>query len=242
MVTQRFPRTAPVDPSGTTEPQGELVHHEWPVDVQAACETQPWSRQAPERLSEEVDEMGQHFPRWLLTLADDGSLLRCRACKGMLVFDQGIRCVLCGTELKRRALPRSVQLAWFGLMPPIGIDNLSKIRGALVSRPPPEHVVGHHAQLGHYLLTPLLVVYPEGFPSLPPQVGYLPGFFSIPGVPSGVGHQHHMLGRGVMCLFAPGQWRPETTVREVLQQRAYPHVVKLLNFANGKHDAFSRVS
>ena len=51
-----------------------------------------------------------------------------------------------------------------------------------------------------------------------------------------------MLGDGTMCLFAAGQWRRSMTCREVLQQRAYPHVIKLLNYADGKRDAFAIVS
>jgi hypothetical protein len=45
-----------------------------------------------------------------------------------------------------------------------------------------------------------------------------------------------------MCLFAAGQWSPEMTCREVLQQRAYAHLVKMLRYANGKADAFAVVS
>jgi hypothetical protein len=55
-------------------------------------------------------------------------------------------------------------------------------------------------------------------------------------------HEVHLYGSGCMCLFAPGEWRPEMSCREVLQQRAYAHVIKLLNYGNGKRDAFTLVS
>ena len=72
---------------------------------------------------------------------------------------------------------------------------------------------------------------------------YLPEFFQIRGIPSPTpSHEYHMFDKGQMCLFAAGQWRAETTCREVLQQRAYAHVIKLLNYANGKRDAFGIVS
>jgi len=81
------------------------------------------------------------------------------------------------------------------------------------------------------------------FPEQPLRVAYLPGFFSIPGVPEDApSHVVHLLGNGVMCLYAPGEWRPELTCREVLQQRAYPHAIKLLNFAAGRRRAFAIVS
>ena len=75
------------------------------------------------------------------------------------------------------------------------------------------------------------------------QVAYLPGFFQMPGLPrEAPSHRVHMLSGGVMCLFAPNDWRREMTCREVLQQRAYPHVIKMLNYANGSRSAFDIVS
>ena len=70
--------------------------------------------------------------------------------------------------------------------------------------------------------------------------GYLPEFRDIPGVPRAeYSHAFHMIGQGRMCLFAGGEWHDRMTAREVLQQRAYAHVIKFLNYANGKTDAFA---
>jgi hypothetical protein len=51
-----------------------------------------------------------------------------------------------------------------------------------------------------------------------------------------------MFSDGFMCLFAAGEWRTTMSCRELLQQRAYAHAIKLLNYANGKREAFAIVS
>jgi hypothetical protein len=185
--------------------------------------------------------MGRHFPRWLLTLAVGRERLLCRRCAGAIVFDRGPRCVAC--DQAAAEIPASARLAWFGLLPPVGIDSLERVAPALRARPPRWHAVGEQPGIGGYLLVPLVASYPHGFPEEPVRVAYLPGFFSIPGVPpEGASHETHMLGGGFMCLYAPGEWSPELSCREVLQQRAYAHVIKLLNYANGKHGAFAIVT
>ena len=134
-------------------------------------------------------------------------------------------------------------MAWFGLMPPIGIDSLGKVRARLLAGAPARHVVGHSPATGNYLLVPLLATYPEDFPQTFPRVGYFKELFLLKGMPArGPSHTCHMLHDDIMCLFAPGQWRAEMTCREVLQQRAYPHVVKLLNYADGKTNSFAIVT
>jgi len=224
------------------ERDGVLTHRRWSVDLARAGRIPPWHDQAG-RLRAEVAEMARHFPRWILTVSVGRDLVRCPRCGGMLVFDRGLRCVLCEGSPGTRTLPGAVQLAWFGLMPPVGIDGLTAIRDRLIARPPRQHVVGHRDEIGHYLLVPLVALYPQGFPEVPVRVAHLPGFFTIPGVPrEGPSHVVHMLGGGFMCLFAPGDWRQAMTCREVLQQRAYAHLVKQLNYAAGKKTAFDVVS
>jgi hypothetical protein len=207
----------------------------WAVDLLAAAR----AADVPvERLQRDATDMAQHFPRWLLVLVRDGQPLQCR-CHGLYVFDQGTgrgaRCVLCE---KPSAEPRA-RAGWFGVLPPIGIDGLATIKDAIVARPPRRHVVGRRAALGTFMLVPLVVQY--GAQAL--DVYYLPEFREIPGVPKDeYSHAFHMIGQGRMCLFAPGEWRAEMTCREVLQQRAFPHVIKFLNYANGKKDAFAIVT
>jgi hypothetical protein len=136
-----------------------------------------------------------------------------------------------------------VRAGWFGVMPPIGLDGLAKLRDAIVAKPPPRHVVAQREGLGTYILVPLVVWYPPGYPNIPLEVFYLPEFRKIPGVPRDeYSHAFHMIGTGRMCLFAGGEWNDRMTCREVLQQRAYAHVIKFLNFANGKKDAFAIVT
>jgi hypothetical protein len=104
-------------------------------------------------------------------------------------------------------------------------------------------VVGSRPDLGHYLLVPLVALYPADFPTAPPRVAYFQGMFQVPGMPAeGCSHTYHMFSGGFMCLFAPDEWRSSMTCRDVLQQRAYAHVIKLLNYADGRRQAFAIVS
>jgi hypothetical protein len=215
-----------------------VTHRRWVVDLEAAARL---AGVGLDRLSREAREMAEHFPRWVLAVVREGQPGACRACDGLLVFDAGIRCASCGKTV--REPPRGSRAGWFGVMPPVGIDGLARIKDGLVARPPRRHVVGHRAGLGHYMLVPLVVTYPVGYPAHPPDVFYLPEFRDIPGVPRAeFSHDFHMIGQGRMCLFAVGEWHDRMTAREVLQQRAYAHVIKFLNYANGKTDAFAIVS
>ncbi len=228
-LTQQFPRR-----------DGErIVHRTWTVDLAAAGKLLGRGADAA-RLLREAREMAQHFPRWVLTIALGRDRALCRRCGGLLVFDRGLRCVECGAAM---AAPRGALLAWFGVLPPVGLDGLGALAERIAARPPPFHIVGERAPIGRYLLVPLLAHYPAAFPERELRVAYLPGFFSIPGVPADApNHQVHLLGSGVMCLFAPGEWQPALSCREVLQQRAYAHAIKLLNFAAGRKRAFAIVS
>jgi hypothetical protein len=214
---------------------GQPEFRTWTVDLQSAAAVAAFSLT---RLQREVDEMAKHFPRWVLSVAKGRSLEAC-ACGGVLVFDQGLRCVSCAKLCKKK----DVRLSWFGLMPPIGIDSLPKVREAIARNPPGRHVLGHHPRIGNYILVPLIVTYPASYPGDSPHVFYLPELGAVQGVPSEqIGHSFHMLPEGRMCLYAGGEWSDASCVRETLQQRAYAHVVKLLNYANGKTSSFSKVS
>lgn len=213
-----------------------VTHRRWKVDLEAAAR---YAGVAVERLAHEAQEMAAHFPRWLLTLTRDGVPARCRSCDGLYVFENGARCVQCGTT----SVPRNTRGGWFGVMPPIGIDGLAHIKDKLLARPPQRHVVGYREPIGNYILVPVVVAYPAEYPRYPPNVHYLPEFRSIPGIPGDeYSHTFHMIGTGRMCLFTSSEWSEQLTCRDVLQQRAYPHVIKFLNYANGKKDAFAIVS
>ena len=214
----------------------EVVHKRWPLDVVAAARA---AGVPVERMTREANEMAQHFPRWLLVLVRDGQPVHCK-CDGLYVFEGGARCVSCGKAPKDA---RGLRAGWFGLLPPIGIDGLARVKDGLLAKPPRRHVVGKKDGLGTYVLVPLVVQYRAAYPREPIDVFYLPEFRDIPGIPADeYSHQFHMIGQGRMCLFAPNEWREELSCREVLQQRAYPHVIKFLNFANGKKDAFAIVT
>jgi hypothetical protein len=223
---------------------GDKVEHvRWQLDLDTAASLSRWAAANPGRLEREATQMAQHFPRWLLTVVRGREPMMCPSCQGMLVFDRGLRCSSCERELARSRIPPGAQISWFGLMPPIGIDSLTKLRNQLVASAPARHVVGSSPATGHYLLVPLLAVYPEEFPQTWPRITYFKEIFSVGGMPArGSSHTCHMLPDDVMCLFAAGQWRAEMSCREVLQQRAYPHVVKLLNYADGKTNAFAIVT
>jgi hypothetical protein len=218
---------------------GTVVHHRFAVDLDAASPFAAWGRGGAARLRREVTEMAEHFPRWLLTVSVGRERVTC-PCGGMLVFDRSLRCAQCERPADR---PAAAQLAWFGLLPPVGIDGLPRLKKGLLAKPPAQHVLGQRDDLGHYLLVPLVALYPPDFPAAPPRVAYLPGLFRVPGMPpAACSHDYHMLSEGFMCLFAAREWRPTMSCRELLQQRAYAHVIKLLNYANGKREAFAIVS
>jgi hypothetical protein len=226
-----------------------IEHRSWRADLATALRYFPQGRRRELRLQAEAEEMARHFPRWLLTVTRGRERVLCTSgvgrtgatkCGGMLVFDRGLRCVACERKVSSVS---GASLAWFGLLPPVGIDGLHRLRDQLATRPPPLHRVGRDPRTGTYLLVPLVALYPADFPEVAVRVAYLPGFFQIPGVPGeGPSHQVHLLGGGFMCLFAGGEWQRRMTCREVLQQRAYAHVIKLLNFADGKRAAFAIVS
>jgi hypothetical protein len=226
MTTQQFP----------TRVGGQVVHKRWSVDVAAAASS---AGIGVERLERDAADMTAHFPRWLLVLVREGQPLTC-TCDGLFVFDRGVRCVLCEKAPKE---PRGARAGWFGVLPPIGLEGLARVRDAVTTKPPRRHVVGKRDPIGTFMLVPLVVQYPAAYPRYPLDVYYLPEFRDIPGVPSDeFSHAFHMIGKGRMCLFAPAEWREDSTPREVLQQRAYPHVIKFLNYANGKRVAFSIVT
>jgi len=221
---------------------GRIVHRQWVPDL-ARAQDLAGAAFTRDRLRQEVRDMSVHFPRWLLTVSAANRLWKCDQCQGLLVFADGLRCVACNAAPSRRSLPTALMLSWFGLLPPIGIDGLAKIKAKLIAKPPKQHVVGHAPAIGHFLLVPLVVSYSAGFPGTAPAACYLNEFFEVPGMPKNTAsHEAHLFGAGQMCLFASGQWRAEMTVREIVQQRAYAHVIKLLNYANGKRDAFRIVS
>lgn len=213
-----------------------VVHRRWTVDLNHAAKSLGVDLA---RLTHEAREMAQHFPRWVLTVARGRNTVACGHCQGMLVFDAGLRCVQCSRAPFQ--LSPDVRLAWFGVMPPIGIDALPVVRERLAHRPPRQHVVGQRPGLGNYLLVPLVASYGPAFPSAPVDIFYLQDF-AVLGPTESPSHAVHMLGAGRMCLFAGGEWYPQLTAREVLQQRAYPHVIKFLNHINGKTNAFAKVS
>ena len=158
------------------------------------------------------------------------------------MLDRGLRCVVCDEALTGK-LSGEESLAWFGLMPPVGVDGLARVKKGLRGGVPAGHVFGRHEGVGRYLLVPLVLTYPSRFPAAEPEVYYQPGFFQLPGMPAErPAHEYHMLSQGRLCLFASGEWRRRMTAREVLQQRAYAHLIKMLNYANGKHRAFAKVS
>jgi len=233
-------RTASIEQQFPRRVGGRIAHRTWAVDLPAARRLFGGRGLDAERLQREVEGMAEHFPRWVLTASNGRERALCRRCGGLLVFDRGLRCVECE---RSATAPKGALLAWFGVLPPVGIDGLGALAKAIASRPPPLHVVSERPEIGRYLLIPLLVSYPPAFPEQSLRVAYLPGFFSIPGLPGdGPSHAVHLLGSGVMCLYAPGEWRLELSCREVLQQRAYAHAIKLLNYAAGRKQTFAKVS
>jgi hypothetical protein len=217
---------------------GAVVHKRWTLDLRAAVRASGVDR---DRLARDAAEMAEHFSRWVLILVREGQPVPCSSCASMIVFDDGLRCASCAKALK--GVPTGAHAGWFGLLPPIGLDGLPTVRDAVLAKPPRRHVVGRRDELGAFILVPLVAMYGPTYPRTPLEVFYLPEFRDIPGIPRDeYSHAFHMIGKGRMCLFAAGDWREELSPRVVLQQRAYPHAIKFLNYANGKQDAFAIVT
>lgn len=202
--------------------------HEWTVDLRAAAAIMAWSRRVPALLAQEVAEMAQHFPHWLLVLGRERELQPCRHCGELIVFADGVPCcVACG---RPAAGDRQSRLAWVGHLPTLLRDGAQ-----LVGRLPALAAAGAptvDAGGTHYLLVPIRVFYPDEWPHVEPALYYGPGVLAALGLTEGPSGQYHLYSGSQACLYAGGQWRG-ATVRVVLQQRMVNHLASLVKIAAG---------
>ena len=202
----------------------------WSVDEQAAAAVMPWVARRPAVWQAELAAMAAHLPTWVLVGGQANRPAAC-GCGGLLAPTQGaLRCVACGRT------GRATQLLWVGQLPiPARPEpRFAARRAALVAAGFAEAVVGDLA----YLLVPLVVAYPQEWPSVEPAVIYAPKWLAALGLPLGSA-AHHLLSDGRACLFGWGQWRTMTAAA-VVQQRVVNHALSLLKIAAGMppHAAF----
>jgi hypothetical protein len=207
---------------------GQASERVWEVDLAAAAHLMGWSQRVPALLAQELAEMAEHFPHWLLVCAQGSRLCACAQCDELIVFTDGAaRCVACASPHPMEPADR---LAWVGHLP-----SLLRNSPPLHARLPALAAVGAPAiEAGgaRYLLVPVTVTYPEQWPNVEPMVRYGPGVLAALGLPNQAGGLYHLYGDDRACLYAPNQWRG-ASVRVVLQQRMVNHLTSLLKIAAG---------
>lgn len=204
------------------------AEHTWQLDLQAAGALQGWSRRAEALLAQEVAEMAEHFPHWLLVAGRNGRALRCQHCPEPLIFaDSAARCPACQ---RAATLPNDASLLWIGQLPTLvrNAPALERRLPALAEAGYPTIAAGE----ARYLLASLSVSYPDDWPQREPAVRYAPGFLPLLGIAETVSGSTHMLSDRQACLYASGQWRG-SSVRVVLQQRVVNHLASLVKIAAG---------
>jgi hypothetical protein len=207
---------------------GPPREREWQVDSAAAAQVMAWAKRTPALLAQELAEMAEHFPHWLLALADADSPRACARCGELVIFAEGAaRCVACDAPATYN---RKARLAWLGHLP-----TLLRASAALERRLPALAAAGAptvEAGGARYLLVPMHAIYPAEWPNVEPAVFYGPGILAALGLANGVSASHHLYSGGQACLYASGQWRG-ASVRVVLQQRVVNHLASLVKIASG---------
>jgi hypothetical protein len=207
---------------------GEAQERTWQVDLDVAAQVMAWSRRAPVLLAQEIGEMAEHFPHWLLVCANGRGPHACEQCGEMIVFAAGAaRCVACE---RPHPTQHGDLLAWVGHLPSLIRNSpplLARLPALTTAGAPTIDVNG-----SQYVLVPFVVSYPEHWPNVEPVVRYGAGILEALGLHNGPGSLYHLYGHGQACLYAPNQWRG-ASVRVVLQQRVVNHLVSLLKIAAG---------
>ncbi len=204
------------------------IEYAWQVDLHVAGELHGWSRRAEALLAQEIAEMGEHFPHWLLVAGRHGRALRCQHCPEPLIFAEGAaRCPACW---RAATLPADTTLLWIGQLPTLvrNAPALERRLPALAEAGYPTIMAGE----ARYLLASLSVSYPDDWPQHEPAVRYASGFLPLLGIAETISGSTHMLGDRQACLYASGQWRG-SSVRVVLQQRVVNHLASLIKIAAG---------
>ena len=199
----------------------------WQLDLAVASRLMRWSRRVPELLAREAREMIEHFPHWLLTSGSENRPHGCPRCGEMMIFAEGkSQCIACGGPPDSAA----TQLIWVGHLPTLwrNEDRLQRYINPLKAAGCPLISVNN----ARYLLVPIHVGYPTEWPNQEPSVCYSSGFLSALGIGEHASSTSHMLGGGMACLYAHGQWNG-VSVRSVLQQRLVNHLASLIKIAAG---------
>ncbi len=211
-------------------PHGEPRLVEWELNLEAASRAQRWSRDDTPLLHQEVAEMVEYFPNWLLTVVHDEKPGLCEGCGELLVWKpKGLVCVACDHAFKGNLKQAKFNLAWIGHLP-VPLPQAGPLLKRLRAKPNPAAPLIEVGEQS-YLLVPLLASYPENWPQHAPPIRYDRAFLDWIGIKAS-GHTTHLVGVDgtTMCLYAA--WHA-VTLRVVLQQRVVNHVVSLFKIGQG---------
>ncbi|MDO8669514.1 MAG: hypothetical protein Q7K65_04430 [Candidatus Buchananbacteria bacterium] len=210
---------------------GEIKNREWVVDTDAirSIRGNDWTGDYPRLIQTDLEQMAETFPHWFLTVGSSSRPIACQRDGDYFIPKDGtLQCVNCGQAINQN--PSC--LIWTGLLPVqiVGAEKVSKhIRSLIAKGNMKLPYVGDEAA---FLLTPIRIIYPPGWPNVQPSAYYTREFFSSLGIgPPGTSHAHHMYEDLRMCLFA--SWHT-MTIREVIQNRIAPHALAQVKIANGE--------
>jgi len=210
---------------------GQLAR--WTVDPAVLESVAPWAREAPALLRQELAELAEHFPTWIVTFGEllhrsgwpHAQLVPCPSCGELLVPDGKVRCLAC----RRSPPPAQLLVGYTGRLPAY-VTGRRLLRG-VQQRIRAARAAGREgaaALLASYFLTvgeqtlfapPVWIFCPASFPHGEPMVMVHEDYFEILGITEE--HVYHGT-RWRLCNYAT--W-PKVSVRTVLQQRIVPRIL-----------------
>lgn len=211
---------------------GQAREMVWQVDSSAVRTVRgnDWLERFPQLLMQDIQEMEQSFPRWILVAGNGANPVACPSDGEYITLKDGqLRCVQCGEVYQGQV----GSLIWTGLLP-VQVTGAERVEN-LVRR----KIAAGSLQIGCldqanalFLFAPIKVVYPTNWPNNAPEAFYIKGFFEALDVRvSGASHSYHMLSDSKICMFA--QWH-NMSIREVIQNRIAPHALAIVTIANGE--------
>jgi hypothetical protein len=235
------------------------------IDEEAIRKNIKWTRDHPERFNQELQEMASEngFPEMVLTIGkksgsfpEIGIMLRCNDCGGLIVFDNGLRCLSCKNPYT--VLTPELLLAYIGKIPfeigKLGADNaplagstpfLTSIMRRLKAIPANRRAVYQDyffTSNGTAFFSPVIYAYfSKNWPKSDPYMIVDRSYFDVLNIP--VTHVYSSGGEWIrLCIY--GSWRENVTMKEVFKNRIIPRVYTDLMFADlvavGKLDEFTR--
>lgn len=206
----------------------------WEIDPQAVTERIVWAARDRSLLEEELKELCDHFPTFLLTVGDwqpageawggSGKLHPCRICGGLLIFDVGLRCADCRSPADDIQKPLlGVVLRIPALLEGRPFHSVAKARLSQLRSQHPEQAKAFADYFlkvdgRAFFAPPIYAYFPPNWRKSDPFVMVRSDYFETLGIPP----DHIYPGTTYrLCNYA--NWR-EVSMRAVLQQRIVPRV------------------